>query len=117
MLSTGYENSKVIHSLLEENNAELLVDNQLLTVQKWGTKYAVLFNDNLYTRHGLRSDIEIDAVVIKIKALIDGSETADGLNGFCTQLINERSEEEFKARGERIKGCKLKKIEVKRFRK
>lgn len=116
ILSTGYENSKVVHSLLAENNAESLVDNQLLTVQKWGTKYAVLFNDHLYTRHGLRSDIEIDAVVIKVKALIDGSETVDGLNKFCDQLINDRSEEEFKARGARIKGSKLKKIEVKSFR-
>ena len=116
ILSTGYENSKVVHSLLAENNAESLVDNQLLTVQKWASKYAVLFNDNLYTRHGLRSDTEIDAVVIKIKALIDGSETVDGLNKFCDKLINDRSEEEFKSRGKRIKGSKVKKFEVKSFR-
>ena len=118
IISNGYADSRVIHSLLESDGAELLLDNQLFSIQKWDTKYAVLFNDHLFSRHGLRSDLEIDTVMTKvIHILKNDTDTVKELDEYCKVLLEKRAEEEHKNRGKRINGGKLKRMAVKKLRK
>ncbi|MBI9010844.1 MAG: hypothetical protein JEZ08_01340 [Clostridiales bacterium] len=120
IISNNYADSRVVYSLLESDGAELLLDNQLLSVQKWDSKFAVLFNDHLFSRHGLRSDFEIDTVMTHITTLLKNGSENKGikeLEDYCKSLLEKREEEDHKSRGQRIKGNKLKKVAVKKLRK
>ena len=118
IMSNGFADSKVLDQLLRSSGGEVVLENQLLTIQKWHNKWAILFNDQPFTRFGLRSDLEIDTVMKHIVDQIKNSPSDfNGLKDYCQLLLTERQEDEFKARGQRIKGSSLKKMSVKNLRK
>ncbi|MCH4886522.1 hypothetical protein EZV73_03030 [Acidaminobacter sp. JC074] len=107
----GYSESKIVRSLLEKKGGEVTLENKFFTLMKWEAKTALLLNDPLNSRHGLRSDMEIDQVIGKIKGDVPI------LDDFCKDLLEKRTDEDYKSRGQRIQGKKLKKIAVKHIRK
>lgn len=120
ILSNGYADSRVIHSLLESDGAKSLLENQLFSIQKWDSKYAVLFNDHLFSRYGLRSDFEIDTVMTHIMTILKNDSENKGLielEEYCKALLEKRKEEDHKNRGKRINGGQLKRVAVKKLRK
>jgi len=118
ILSTDYSTSKILHNIISEDEAEVLLENLLFTLCKWDDKYVLLFNDPLISRHGLRSDLEVDEIITKVKDLISNEKDAlKVLEAYCDQLLMKRKEEDFKDRGKRIKGKSLKTFSVKKLRK
>ena len=115
LFCNNYSESRIARSLLEKKGATVLVENDLLTLMKWESKTAVLLNDHLNTRRGLRSDQEIDKVMTLVKN-IDNQGHAQ-LETFCNELLQKRADDDHKQRGQRIKGTKLKKIAIKNIRK
>lgn len=118
IVTNGFADSRVVHGLLDSYGATLLLENKLFSFLKWDTKYAILFNDQIITRHGLRSDYEVDKVLSIIRHILNGADintSVQELKEYCNALLDNRSEEDFKDRGKRIKGVKSKGIKVKSF--
>lgn len=117
IVTTGYSDSKLMKTLVAEDQGEELVDNQLFSLIKWEDKYLLAFNDLLISRFGLRTDVEIDTVVTYAKAVIQGKDQGiETLRSYGQTLIEQRAEDDYKDRGKRIKGNKLKSIRVKKLR-
>ncbi len=112
IMTNGFVNSRVVQALLELEGAGKLLENKLFTLLKWNTKYAVLFNDQFISRHGLRTDLEIDKVLSLVSSISKGDLKAEAyineLKDYSDDLLEKRSEEDFKDRGRRIKGSKAK---------
>lgn len=120
IMSNGFADSRVIHSLLDSDGATLLLENQLFSFMKWDTKFALLFNDQLISRLGLRSDFEIDKIVSIVRQILENNEVIDEnvqeLKVYSDALIEKRMADEFKDRGQRITGQKVKGIKSKGLR-
>lgn len=117
IMTNKFADAKVMHQLLADDGAESIINNSLISVQNWSGKWAIFFNDQPFTRYGLRSDLEIDTVICHLRDLMDQKEASvERLETYCQTLLDQRQAEDFKARGERIKKSKLKKLSVKKLR-
>lgn len=112
----GFSASQVTSALLIERDASIVAENKLFTILNWQQRHVVLFNDPLFSRHGLRSDVEIDDIVSRIKDVLFDDGDLKALNDYCIAMIDERQAKDFENRGKRINGGKVKGIAFKKPR-
>jgi len=113
----GFSVSQVTSALLVELDASIVLENGLFSILNWNKRHVLLFNDLLFSRRGLRSDVEIDQVVTMIKNVLFNDASLEELNDYCNDMIDKRQAEDFKNRGKRINGGKVKGIAFKKAKK